>query len=77
VRGLAWETTSERLRSVFSTYGELEGGMVSYDRNTGQSRGFGFVTFKTVEGANRALAEPTKTIDVRYWVHAGCSCVFG
>ena len=64
VRGLAWETTSEKLRAVFSAYGEVEDGTVSYDRATGESRGFGFVTFADVDGANRALQEPTKTIDV-------------
>lgn len=69
VRGLAWETTSEKLRSVFSAYGEVEDGTVSYDRATGESRGFGFVTFADVEGATRALQEPTKTIDV------SCTCM--
>ena len=34
------------------------------DRNTGKSRGFAFVTFATVAGANAALVEEAKNIDV-------------
>lgn len=65
VRGLAWSTTAETLRTVFGTYGAIEDATVAFDRATGQSRGFGFVTFSTVDGATRALQEPSKTIDDR------------
>ncbi|EFJ14894.1 hypothetical protein SELMODRAFT_27842, partial [Selaginella moellendorffii] len=64
VRGLAWETTSQALRDAFQHYGEIEEGAVITDKATGKSRGFGFITFKHMDSAQRALKEPSKTIDV-------------
>ncbi|KAI5065959.1 hypothetical protein GOP47_0018583, partial [Adiantum capillus-veneris] len=65
VRGLAWETSSEALRDVFKQYGEIEEGAVITDKNSGKSRGYGFITFKHMDSAQRALAEPSKFIDGR------------
>uniref|UniRef100_A0A0D6QWL2 RRM domain-containing protein n=2 Tax=Araucaria cunninghamii TaxID=56994 RepID=A0A0D6QWL2_ARACU len=65
VRGLGWDTSSEALKSVFSQYGELEECTVIMDKGTGKSKGYGFVTFKHMEGAKRALKEPSKKIDSR------------
>lgn len=65
VRGLGWDTTSEILKSVFSQYGELEECTVIVDKGTGKSKGYGFVTFKHMEGAQKALKEPSKKIDSR------------
>ncbi|XP_010060672.2 UBP1-associated protein 2C [Eucalyptus grandis] len=65
VRGLGWETTTEGLRSLFSVYGEIEEAVVVLDKATGKSKGYGFVTFKHVDGALRALREPSKKIDGR------------
>ncbi|KAJ7520275.1 hypothetical protein O6H91_20G076100 [Diphasiastrum complanatum] len=65
VRGLAWETTSQALRDAFEQYGEIEEGAVVTDKATGKSRGFGFITFKHMDSAQRALKEPSKTIDGR------------
>uniref|UniRef100_A0A0C9QX59 TSA: Wollemia nobilis Ref_Wollemi_Transcript_1845_1572 transcribed RNA sequence n=1 Tax=Wollemia nobilis TaxID=56998 RepID=A0A0C9QX59_9CONI len=65
VRGLAWETSSQTLCAAFEQYGEIEEGAVIMDKNTGKSRGFGFVTFKHMDSAQRALKEPSKTIDGR------------
>ncbi|MCO5554043.1 hypothetical protein L7F22_007569 [Adiantum nelumboides] len=65
VRGLAWETSSEALRDVFKEYGEIEEGAVITDKNSGKSRGYGFITFKHMDSAQRALAEPSKFIDGR------------
>jgi len=73
VRGLSWDTSSESLRQLFSRYGELEEGGVATDRSTGKSRGFGFVTFRTAEGANAALGSPPTEIDGRHvQVHLAC-----
>ena len=38
------------------------------DKTSGKSRGFGFVTFKHMDSAQRALKEPSKTIDGRITV---------
>ncbi|KAG8385453.1 hypothetical protein BUALT_Bualt03G0046900 [Buddleja alternifolia] len=70
VRGLGWETTTEKLRQVFSAYGELDEAntIVITDKNTGKSKGYGFVTFKHIDAAILALKEPNKKIDGRITV---------
>ncbi|KAH7660345.1 heterogeneous nuclear ribonucleoprotein A1/A3 protein [Dioscorea alata] len=65
VRGLSWETTSETLFSAFSTHGDIEEGAVITDKATGKSRGYGFITYRHMESAQRALQEPSKLIDGR------------
>nr|AAF31404.1 putative glycine-rich RNA-binding protein 2 [Catharanthus roseus] len=45
VGGLAWATTDQSLSEAFSQYGEVLESKVINDRETGRSRGFGFVTF--------------------------------
>ncbi|CAA0808699.1 UBP1-associated protein 2C [Striga hermonthica] len=68
IRGLGWETTTEKLRALFSPYGELDEAVVILDKVTGKSKGFGFITFKHVDGAIMALKEPSKQIDGRMTV---------
>ncbi|CAM8983084.1 unnamed protein product [Rhodiola kirilowii] len=68
IRGLGWDTTTEGLKSLFSSYGELEEAIVIVDKTTGKSKGYGFVTFKHVDGALLALKEPSKKIDGRVTV---------
>ncbi|OIV97139.1 hypothetical protein TanjilG_00168 [Lupinus angustifolius] len=68
VRGLSGDTTTDNLRAVFSAYGELDEAIVIMDKNTGKSKGYGFVTFKHVDGAIIALKEPSKKIDGRITV---------
>ncbi|XP_019153988.1 PREDICTED: UBP1-associated protein 2C-like [Ipomoea nil] len=68
IRGLGWETTTDKLRSLFSTYGELEEAVVILDKATGKSKGYGFITFKHIDGALLALKEPSKQIDGRMTV---------
>jgi cold-inducible RNA-binding protein len=57
VGGLAWGTSSEALKTAFSQYGEIEDAIVLTDRETGRSRGFGFVTFKNPPDGDRARSE--------------------
>ncbi|KAK0407545.1 hypothetical protein QR680_019255 [Steinernema hermaphroditum] len=45
---------SEDLRDIFGSYGEIESVQIVYDRNTGRSRGFGFVYFASTREAARA-----------------------
>ncbi|KAI7737669.1 hypothetical protein M8C21_027838 [Ambrosia artemisiifolia] len=68
IRGIGWETTTEKLRSVFSAYGELDEAVVITDKTTGKSKGYGFVTFKHIDGAIMALKDPSKKIDGRITV---------
>ena len=51
VGGLNFSTTDDELRTAFEPFGELVDSKVIMDRNTGRSRGFAFVTFKTEEEA--------------------------
>ncbi|KAF4586439.1 hypothetical protein EYR38_010715 [Pleurotus pulmonarius] len=50
VGGLAPHTTSESMKAFFSTYGSVVDATVMMDRESGRSKGFGFVTFD--EGGN-------------------------
>ncbi|GLD91501.1 hypothetical protein PINS_up000034 [Pythium insidiosum] len=65
VRGLAWETTSERLREAFSVFGDVDEAAVIYDKASGKSRGYGFVTFIDMHGAEQAVEKQTLEIDGR------------
>eukprot|EP01067_Filipodium_phascolosomae_P005957 Filipodium_phascolosomae@DN40_c0_g1_i2.p1 len=56
VRNVAFVSTTQGLLSVFEPFGEIEEGAVVLDRSTGQSRGFGFVTFKNMESARQVMA---------------------
>jgi len=57
VGGLSWDTTDEGLRGAFSRFGEVAEARVILDRDSGRSRGFGFVTFANDESAATAIAE--------------------
>ncbi|CAN7059141.1 hypothetical protein Bca4012_094409 [Brassica carinata] len=65
VGGLAWETQSHTLRRHFEPYGEILEAVVITDKNTGRSKGYGFVTFRDPEAARRACVDPTPIIDGR------------
>ena len=49
-------TSSERLREIFAEAGRVESATVVTDRQTGQSRGFGFVEMATPEDADAAIS---------------------
>lgn len=63
--GLSWDTTNESLAQAFSQYGEVEEAAVIMDRPQQRSKGYGFVTYTDVAGAQAALQSPTKIVDVR------------
>ena len=56
VGSLSWDTNDEGLRTAFSAHGEISEAVVITDRDTGRSRGFGFVTFDDDDAADKAVA---------------------
>ena len=57
VGNLSFQTSSEDLRDLFSQAGTVESANVIEDRDTGRSRGFGFVEMATREEAEAAIAQ--------------------
>jgi len=57
VGSLPFETTDAELSEVFSKAGTVESANVITDRNTGRSRGFGFVEMSSDEEAKKAIEE--------------------
>ena len=55
VGGLSWGTDDHGLREAFEQFGEVTDARVITDRDTGRSRGFGFVTFAEVGDADKAI----------------------
>jgi cold-inducible RNA-binding protein len=55
IGGLAFSTTNDRLREVFTQAGAVESAVVVTDRDSGQSRGFGFVEMASAEEAAEAV----------------------
>ncbi|MBI5155035.1 RNA-binding protein [Candidatus Poribacteria bacterium] len=66
VGGLSWNTTNESLRAAFEAYGPVTEAVVINDRETGRSRGFGFVTYETdADGQAGLEALNNSTLDGR------------
>ncbi len=61
VGSLAWATDSAGLRAAFERFGDIEEAQVISDRETGRSRGFGFVTFDDEGPAQQAISEMNGT----------------
>src|SRR5712691_8992905 len=56
VGGLSFTTSNDSLRAAFARHGVVVSAAVMTDRETGRSRGFGFVEMATTEEAERALS---------------------
>ncbi|MCP4523346.1 MAG: RNA-binding protein [Candidatus Gracilibacteria bacterium] len=54
VGGISWNLTSQDLGDAFGEYAEVVHAKIIMDRETGKSRGFGFVEFNSVEDAVKA-----------------------
>lgn len=65
VGGLAWETQRDTMRRYFEQFGDILEAVVITDKNTGRSKGYGFVTFKDPDAAMRACQNPSPIIDGR------------
>ena len=57
VGNLSFRVTSEDLQEHFGAAGAVESANVVYDRETGRSRGFGFVEMASADEANAAIAQ--------------------
>ncbi|PUZ52920.1 hypothetical protein GQ55_5G012000 [Panicum hallii var. hallii] len=73
VGGLAWETHKEGMRAYFEQFGDILEAVVITDKNTGRSKGYGFVTFREPEAALRACIDPYPVIDGR---RANCNLAY-
>mmetsp|Transcript_4769 Transcript_4769/g.9707 ORF Transcript_4769/g.9707 Transcript_4769/m.9707 type:complete len:97 (+) Transcript_4769:2-292(+) len=57
IGGIPWAFDSEDLKEAFSEFGTVAEANIVYDRETGRSRGFGFVTFEEEDAAKKACDE--------------------
>lgn len=55
VGNLSWGVDDLSLRELFSDQGKVVDCKVVYDRDSGRSRGFGFVTFSSAQEVNKAI----------------------
>ncbi|HEU4576294.1 MAG TPA: RNA-binding protein [Chitinophagaceae bacterium] len=56
VSNLGFHVQDEDLRQLFGSFGDVTSAKVIKDRDTGRSRGFGFVEMESNEQANKAMA---------------------
>ncbi|HIG51963.1 RNA-binding protein [Candidatus Parvarchaeota archaeon] len=57
VGNLPYNIDGDKLKELFAAHGEVTEAVVISDRNTGRSKGFGFVTFADDDGAKKAIKE--------------------
>ncbi|MGV8827842.1 MAG: RNA recognition motif domain-containing protein [Breznakibacter sp.] len=57
ISNLSFDVTDKDLNDIFSDYGVVTSAKVIMDRETGRSRGFGFVEMTSDEEARKAIAE--------------------
>jgi len=66
VGNLSFDTTDQILQDTFSAYGEVTSAIVIMDRESGRSKGFGFVEFAQDADAKKAMEEMNgKEVDGR------------
>ena len=65
VGNLAYETTEDSLREAFTQYGRIDDLVLIKDRDTGRSKGFGFITFDSQQAAEAALKMDAQQLDGR------------
>jgi RNA recognition motif-containing protein len=57
VGSLSWDTTEPGLNEAFQRFGDIVEAKLIVERDTGRSRGFGFITFESEESAQQAIDE--------------------
>ena len=56
VGNLSYNTTEDSLRTLFSGFGSVASSKIIFDRESGNSKGFGFIEMSTDEEATAAIA---------------------
>jgi RNA recognition motif-containing protein len=56
VGNLSYNTTEDGLRNLFSGFGSVASAKIIFDRETGNSKGFGFIEMGTEEEATKAIS---------------------
>jgi|SRR5688572_24884847 len=62
VGNLSYTTTEDELHRMFAEIGPVTSASLITDRQTGQSKGFGFVEMETVEAAQKAIEQLNNTM---------------
>ena len=57
VGSLPWSVDDQKLKETFEPHGNVVSAKVVTDRNSGRSRGFGFVEMENAEDAQKAISE--------------------
>lgn len=65
IGSLPWSINNDSLRELFAQFGEITDCVVITDRESGRSKGFGFVTFAKEEDAQKALDMNGKEVEGR------------
>ncbi|ABQ13241.1 RNA recognition motif domain-containing protein [Dichelobacter nodosus] len=55
VGNLSYRTTEDELRNAFSQFGDVQNASIIKDRDSGRSKGFGFVEMPDAEAAKKAI----------------------
>lgn len=61
--GLSHSTTSDSMRTFFSQYGKVVDCTVMVDRESGRSKGFGFVTFEDASNTDQLVGQANLILD--------------
>jgi RNA recognition motif-containing protein len=63
VGNLPWTVGHQELRHYFAEFGHINSAMVVFDKNTGMSRGYGFVTFGNQNGVSNAINKQNHVLE--------------
>lgn len=63
VGNLPWTISHEVLAQYFSEFGAINSARVVFDKATGLSKGYGFVTFKKSDGIEGAVSKPNHELE--------------
>lgn len=73
VGNLAWSVDQQQLETLFSEQGKVVDAKVVYDRDSGRSRGFGFVTYSSAQEVNDAIESLDGVVSHSY---SATLCIF-
>ncbi|XP_044481190.1 small RNA-binding protein 11, chloroplastic-like [Mangifera indica] len=57
VKGLSFSTTEDTLANAFSQFGEVVEAKIIFNKTSNRSKGYGYVTFNSVDEAEKALSD--------------------